>query len=94
MNESKIDEYKTMLIERNKELRCLYKMSEIIEQHDSGINQVLTKIVKIIPQAMQFPEKTHAKIKINNIVYTSKSFQEFDIISEILSTKEICQLVL
>ncbi len=82
MNENEINCYKSMLIERNKELKCLYTMAKIIEQYDIGLDQVLRKIVNIIPAAMQFPDKTHAKLKIQNIIYTSKSFEEFNIISK------------
>lgn len=77
-----MEEPEKKLFERNKELKCLYKMADIIEQYDSGLSHILSEIVKIIPPAMQFPELTHAKIHIKNEIYTSTSFIESEIIHQ------------
>jgi DNA-binding CsgD family transcriptional regulator len=66
------------LCERNKELKCLYKMAEIIEEENIDINQILTEFVNIIPSAMKHPEQTHVKLKIGKKFYKSANFVRTD----------------
>ena len=64
--------------EREKELNCLKKFSDIIENNDHGLTQIFKKVVNIIPDAWQYPEITSARIIFDNLQYTSQKFNESD----------------
>ena len=54
------------LIERNKELECLYNLSKILEDKKITKEKILTRAVNLLPSAWQFPDVTCAKIQIGN----------------------------
>ncbi len=56
------------LIERNKELTCLYKMTKIVGQN-KPLPQMLESIAGIIPPAFQFPAETTTIIKLDQQAY-------------------------
>jgi pyruvate, water dikinase len=64
------------LKERAKELSCLYKVDEIINNHDFTSDKVLEEIVKAIPVAWQYPEICVVKITMPDKIYTSENFTE------------------
>lgn len=74
--------------ERIKELNCLYEIHKLTESTQSEINEILQKIVDIIPLSWQYPEIACAKIEFQNKTYSSKQFdtsewlQDVDIIIE------------
>lgn len=53
------------LIERNKELNCLYAISQLIGDMDRDQDDLLSKIVEILPSAFQHPDKTHVRLDID-----------------------------
>jgi diguanylate cyclase (GGDEF)-like protein/PAS domain S-box-containing protein len=59
------------LRERVKELRCLLDASEVIAQHELTQDDMLRRIVAHIPQAMQYPEQSWARITLDGREYTS-----------------------
>ena len=63
------------LKERLKEITCLYKISQIIEE-DENIDKILKNIVDLIPPAWHYPDVTTARIYFRNCVYTSDKFQK------------------
>ncbi len=56
------------LIERNKELTCLYKMTKIVGQN-KPLPQMLEAIARIIPPAFQYPTATTTVIRLDRQAY-------------------------
>lgn len=64
------------LKERAKELTCLYKVQELLNDKDKTRNDVLWGVIEAIPPGWQFPEICHAKIVIGDSVYQSENFRD------------------
>lgn len=60
------------LREREKELRCIYEIDEILSQPDLSIDDLLSQVVKVIPNGWQYPDICHAKITYNDNDYCSR----------------------
>jgi len=66
------------LKERNKELRCLYRTSQLITDPAKSIPEVLDLTVNIIPESWQYPLFTRARITYFGKNYDSKGFKKGD----------------
>jgi signal transduction histidine kinase len=64
------------LVERVKELNCLYGISRLRETRDLSLNEILQGIVALIPPAWQYPEITCARIKLKNRQFGTANFAE------------------
>ncbi len=64
------------LKERAKELNCLYKVQELLNNPDLSIEQICTGIVQAIPPGWQFPDVCQAKIVYGDQVFQSADFKE------------------
>jgi len=64
------------LKERIKELTCLYKIYEVIQQQNLELKEGLQKIVDLIPSALQFPGITCTKISYKNKEFRTSSYNE------------------
>lgn len=64
------------LEERVKELQCLYRVSEILNQLNISQEKILQNIVNILPSAWRFPEITCARIIFENQEYKTKNFNK------------------
>ena len=64
------------LIERAKELNCLYKVQELLSNQSLEIEQVINGILQSIPPGWQFPEVCEAKIVYQGDVYKTCEFDE------------------
>lgn len=62
--------------ERMKELRCLYGINEITEQPDVTIEQIMERVLTLIPPAWQHTEVTCARITIDGKTFQSDGFRE------------------
>jgi PAS domain S-box-containing protein len=62
--------------ERVKELRCLYKMSQLSNDFTRTIQDVLLACVDIIPPSYQYPEITCARIEFEGQIFESADFAE------------------
>lgn len=62
------------LVERIKELNCLYDISRLFNQRSLRLERLLKEIVKIIPNAWQFPERTCARISHGGREYRSRNY--------------------
>jgi two-component system NtrC family sensor kinase len=67
-NEKQLLNERNQLIERNKELTCLYNMAKIVEQN-KPLPQMLKSITAIIPPAFQYPKATTAIIRLDQHSY-------------------------
>lgn len=65
------------LKERVKELECLYEISHLaFEKQDKELEEILNDILTILPKAWQFPDITHAKIKLDDVDHVSINYKE------------------
>ena len=63
------------LEERAKELNCLYAVEETLQDVTADLDQILKKVVNIIPSAMQYAEICRVKIIYQDSIYTSTDFK-------------------
>jgi len=63
--------------ERNKELTCINKTTQIIKQ-GSSVESTLLQIVSILPEAWQYPENTCARITFDgqSFIFPENKFEE------------------
>ncbi|MFH1379596.1 MAG: PAS domain S-box protein [bacterium] len=73
-NEKKLLLRKRKLEERIKELQCLFNIADLVEKYGSDIESILEHVVQTIPQAMQYPGITGARLITNDTEYTSANF--------------------
>jgi PAS domain S-box-containing protein len=64
------------LVERVKELNCLYVLSELTDKPAISIDGVFRDIANHLPPAWQYPDITHARIIFEEREYTSKGFEK------------------
>ena len=64
------------MAERVKELRCLYKMSELSNDPEKTMEDILRESIDIIPLAYQYPEIACVRITFDEHIYKSKNFKE------------------
>ncbi len=57
------------LHERAKELNCLYRIEEILNQSQLSTREMLERIVRTIPEGWQYPEICRARITYENLVF-------------------------
>jgi PAS domain S-box-containing protein len=69
------DEALYELSERVKEQKCLHLISRVDEQ-GLTIDELLEKVVNILPSGWQYPEITEAKIEYNGASYFSDNYSE------------------
>jgi len=61
--------------ERHKELKSINRTTEIL-QRNTSLEELLQEICLFLPEAMQYPEHTVARIKYGNKNFTSPRFRE------------------
>jgi two-component system NtrC family sensor kinase len=67
---------KAALIERVKELTCLYGIAQITSQLHMALEDVIQGIVELLPPAWQYPEIACARITLDGTPYTTEGFRE------------------
>ncbi len=79
-NKSKVDlsasndKMQLYLMERVKELTCLYDMARIAADTSLGIENMLMGIVEILPEAWQYPKEAFAKIIFDERIYSTPNY--------------------
>ncbi len=63
------------LVERIKELNCLYGISRLVEKKNVSLDDILQGVVDLIPPAWQYPEVTCARIKLKSKEFKTGNFQ-------------------
>jgi hypothetical protein len=63
------------LQERAKELNCLYRADELLNQSELPLQQVLRGIVQILPPGWQYPRDCQARIIFENMTVESENFK-------------------
>jgi len=63
------------LIERIKELNCLYGISRLVEQENASLESILQGVVDLMPPAWQYPEVTCAGISLRRRRFETANFR-------------------
>ena len=71
--------YSCDLEKRVRELSCLYSVSDIVEELDIALEDILERMVNILPAAWQYPEIACARIVLDEKDYQSKGFKASDL---------------
>jgi two-component system, NtrC family, sensor kinase len=77
MNESEVK-----LKERIKELNCLYKLSKIAWETKNDVDAIASKILQLLPAAMQYPNLAEAAITIEGKTFRTERFDGVKLIIE------------
>lgn len=64
------------LVERIKELNCLYGISRLVEREGISLQSLLQGVVDLMPAAWQYPEVTAARIQLRNRQFITEKFSE------------------
>ena len=64
------------LLERVKELNCLFSTIKLIEEYDMSLNSLFHKAVTFIPPAYQYPDLTCARITFGDNRFVTDNFKE------------------
>ena len=75
-SEKEIKRHAHDLGERVKELNCLYSISKIVEIPDISLDEIVQRIVNIIPSAGQYPEKICAKVTLPEKEFKTENYKE------------------
>jgi len=70
----KVPDEKRALIERMKELNCLYDISRLFSQRSLSLDRLLREIVRVIPKAWQYPERACVRISHGGREYRSNNY--------------------
>jgi signal transduction histidine kinase len=63
------------LRERVKELTCLYGIAQVVEEGGGTLDEILGRIVRLLPPAWQHPEVAAARIRLDDRSYESPGFR-------------------
>lgn len=70
-----LDKRIRLLAERVKELRCLYRISHLLEGGPSSLDRVLEQVANVLPTAWLHPESACARISARGHSYQSANFR-------------------
>lgn len=68
--------YDSSLIERAKELNCLYDIEELLNFEEKVFEDIFYSIIQIIPKGMQYPDDCSTRIIYEGEYYQSNGFRE------------------
>jgi hypothetical protein len=71
-----IDDLFGSLLERTKELNCIYEVEEIIQIPNLSAKDILIKIGEVIPPAMQYTDICRVKISYQDEIITGNDFED------------------
>ncbi|MFH0892928.1 MAG: Crp/Fnr family transcriptional regulator [Bacteroidota bacterium] len=77
--DSNINKTLKELDERTKELNCIYKVDEILNEADLETQIVFAKLLEVIPEGWQFPEICKVKIEFNGDSVSSEGYKKTDL---------------
>ncbi len=64
------------LIERNRELDCLYKISQIMTSMEPKLASMLEQVVHLLPHAFKDPARTHVRISLDGEIWKTVGVSE------------------
>jgi hypothetical protein len=75
LQESEPSQLEWALHERIKELNCLYGLAQLAKHVPDSLDEVLERIVSILPPSWQYPDITCARIVFQGKTYKSRGFR-------------------
>ena len=66
------------LVERNKEMTCLYGISQIIVEVGRSFDDKLASIAQLLLPALRYPNRASAHILLDDVSYKTAGFEEAD----------------
>jgi diguanylate cyclase (GGDEF)-like protein/PAS domain S-box-containing protein len=66
------------LVERVKELNCLYSIADLVEQPEISLEEILQGTVELIPPSWHYPDLTSARILYEEREYGTREFKTSD----------------
>ena len=76
ITERRLREERTELLARNRELSCLYGISQLLGKSELGFKEILDHIARFIPGAFGQPELAAARIRLDRHRFASPGFPE------------------
>jgi DNA-binding CsgD family transcriptional regulator/FtsZ-binding cell division protein ZapB len=73
--ESEPSKLERALHERIKELNCLYGLAQLARQSPESLDEVLERVVNLLPPSWQYPEITCARVVFDGQTYKSEGFR-------------------
>jgi len=70
------DDLIRFLREREKELNCLYRVEEILNDPEASLEEVCNEIIKVIPPSWQYPDVCRARITVDEFDFIPRDFKE------------------
>jgi two-component system NtrC family sensor kinase len=64
------------LRERVKELTCLYGIAQAAQRPDASLEDILARIVGLVPAAMEYPEVAQARVMLDGRAYGTPGFAD------------------
>ena len=64
------------LQERAKELNCLNQVGELLGQLDQPLDEILRKIIEVLPPGWQYPHDCQARIIFESLVIEPPDYKE------------------
>jgi pyruvate,water dikinase len=74
-SERSINEILTSLQERTKELHCLYRVHELVQNRDRPLPEILQAVVAVLPPGWHYPAVCRARITVEGRAYFTEGFQ-------------------
>ncbi len=74
--EEKLRSVQSKMESQIKQLHCLYDISHILSESNVSINQILQKIILLIPPPFMYPSMIHVRIKYEGSEFKSIVFKE------------------
>jgi len=71
-----IDNILGNLLERAKELSCIYELEEILKTPGLNVKDIAAQIVGIVPPAMKYPDICHVRISLQEEYLTGKKIED------------------
>jgi len=71
-----LQEITVALQERVKELNCLYSLSQLAQENDLSLEELLRASVELLPPAWQYPSQASACIRVGNLVFCTANWGE------------------
>lgn len=80
-----MDHYETrMLVERAKELECLYAVDEALQNKSLALPEIMEMLVDIIPRGFSEPAACRVQITLRDTVYAAEDFIQAEILNRTL----------
>lgn len=76
MSANNIDHFIKSLEERAKELNCLFKIEEILNQSDISIHELFNQLIDIIPTGFQYIPFCHVRVIYEDNIYQKPEFKK------------------